>query len=236
MRKILLCFVFVIILCSCTTNNESTVKKNIYNDKGEVVEEIIEKYNSENQLTKVIIGNEITTMEYIDGDLVKQVFDDFVVEGRYNEKGQLVENKTYIDEKLLEKTEYRYDNGGNRVYAIRTNENENKTIDETFMKYDNENQLIEKITESEDNENKVFYEYNEDGKVIKSAFYIDNMLISEVDSVYQEGLLISNVTKNENKVINIVEYQYNEKGKIVKEFISYDDGNTFKIIAEYSYE
>lgn len=219
-------------------------------------------YNNENNLTQIIKadGKSINLEYEYNSALKKNVCKKVINENGDSEYFNLdYQNKTMVHTTYDGKTEiYKFDEYGNTVYfkdknenitQIETNENElvkklTKNNAYKTFEYD-DNFRVKKCYL--DNGGTVLYEYNQFGQITKitdadgftrsynfdskgnlvSEYYCNSM-VNEY-SYYQNGLLKSIDNSNEK-----IEIKYNQYGSVTEEKITFKDGTTRTVFAEYN--
>lgn len=188
-------------------NTYSRTKRYEKYENGKLAE--LREYNEDGRMTKLIS---------YDGEGNKKLYEEYVtLKVKYNGyegiSAVIKTHETYNDGKLEHRTEYEYDENGNRT-KISEYDGEGKLIEYTETKYDGERILSESrydgngklIRRTED-------EYDENGKKLKSSVYNNGGLEGYKSYHYNESGRLIKVTACDayNRIVNYYEIEYTDE-------------------------
>lgn len=188
-------------------NTYSRTKRYEKYENGKLAE--LREYNEDGRMTKLIS---------YDGEGNKKLYEEYVTlkvkhNGYEGISAVIKTHETYNDGKLEHRTEYEYDENGNRT-KISEYDGEGKLIEYTETKYDGERILSESrydgngklIRRTED-------EYDENGKKLKSSVYNNGGLEGYKSYHYNESGRLIKVTACDayNRIVNYYEIEYTDE-------------------------
>lgn len=188
-------------------NTYSRTKRYEKYENGKLAE--LREYNEDGKMTKLIS---------YDGEGNKKLYEEYVTlkvkhNGYEGISAVIKTHETYNDGKLEHRTEYEYDENGNRT-KISEYDGEGKLIEYTETKYDGERILSESrydgngklIRRTED-------EYDENGKKLKSSVYNNGGLEGYKSYHYNESGRLIKVTACDayNRIVNYYEIEYTDE-------------------------
>lgn len=188
-------------------NTYSRTKRYEKYENGKLAE--LREYNEDGRMTKLIS---------YDGEGNKKLYEEYVTlkvkhNGYEGISAVIKTHETYNDGKLEHRTEYEYDENGNRT-KISEYDVEGKLIEYTETKYDGERILSESrydgngklIRRTED-------EYDENGKKLKSSVYNNGGLEGYKSYHYNESGRLIKVTACDayNRIVNYYEIEYTDE-------------------------
>ena len=143
-------------------------------------------------------------------------YDNTKTKTQYNSKG----NKTLVllsdaNNKMLEQTEYTYDEKGNCIQETFSYYANGPQCDITIYEYDDQGNLTAKI---EDGFNVHKYEYNEKGQLtaeIAGSVKIRECEYNEKGQLTAEKSYLSDGENPENKPYHLTKYEYDKKGQLI---------------------
>ena len=148
----------------------------------------------------------------------------------YNENGDLLTEKRYINDELALKTENTYDEKGNML-SQRSYVGE-EMMTQAVYSYDEYDNLLTKYYDNGvEDWTEVYQNAYEDGKLVQVKTYISDDLI-QLDKFDADGNQILEIYYNDGEEYSRTEYTY-EKGNLVK-IVSYDDGEA-NLVETYTY-
>lgn len=203
-------------------NTYSRTKRYERYENGKLAE--LEEYNEDGRITK---------RTSYDGDGNKKLYEEYVtLKVKHNGyEGTTTDTKTreiYNDGKLEHRTEYEYDENGNR---IKTSEydGDGKLTEYTEAKYDGERILSETVY---DGSGKLaeLTEYNEDEKKLKHSIYKNGSLESYLSYHYDESGTLIKVTACDayNRIVNYYEFEYTDEIGNGKTYMYDKDGTLIR--------
>lgn len=188
-------------------NTYSRTKRYEKYENGKLAE--LREYNEDGRMTKLIS---------YDGEGNKKLYEEYVTlkvkhNGYEGISAVIKTRETYNDGKLEHRTEYEYDENGNRT-KISEYDGEGKLIEYAETKYDGERILSESrydgngklIRRTED-------EYDENGKKLKSSVYNNGGLEGYKSYHYNESGRLIKVTACDayNRIVNYYEIEYTDE-------------------------
>lgn len=186
-------------------NTYSRTKRYERYENGKLAE--LREYNEDGRMTKLIS---------YDGEGNKKLYEEYVTlkvkhNGYEGISAVIKTHETYNDGKLEHRTEYEYDENGNRT-KISEYDGEGKLIEYTEAKYDGERILSESRY---DGNGKLaeLTEYNEDGKTLKRSTYKNGGLEGYKSYHYNESGRLIKVTACDayNRIVNYYEIEYTDE-------------------------
>ena len=148
----------------------------------------------------------------------------------YNENGDLLTEKHYVNDELSSKTENTYDEKGNMLtqrYYVGE-----ELMTQAVFSYDEYDNLLTKYYDNgEEDWTEVYENAYEDGKLTQVKTYISDDLI-ELEKYDADGNQILEIYYSDGGEYSRTEYTY-EKGNLVK-IVGYDDGEE-NLVEEYTY-
>jgi len=190
------------------------------------------------------LGNTLKDIKYDDFEDVEEI-----IENIYNEKGKLIEEKIFINEKeLAERRTYEIDESGKIINEFTHYLDE--SIDTVVYEYDEDGNIIKKVLSDSEGvvESKEIFKYK-NGKEISYFFYNeDDDLTIERNSGYDdsgnllrivysnleddEKYRVENKYDNENKLTEA--FKFNRNGDLVEKYLyKHDDnGRVMEIVSE----
>lgn len=203
-----------------------------YSQSGQTQSKHTYTYDENENLISRQNGDVTTLYEYKQDRLIKATSGDFNSTYTYNPANDLIEVVKTEKGKTVGTISYEYD-ANHRLVKMITN-NLTKLVEATYT-YNQADQVIESIAFIDDLEYKTEFEYDNDGNCIKESLLIDGVLDNEIESVYENGSLVSQTQKSHSKPINVeLQYKYNEDNQVIEELTS-EDGGAFYKNKEYIY-
>lgn len=151
----------------------------------------------------------------------------------YNDKNQLVEKLYYLNGKIFEFEESKYDEKGNVISITTTNSNGGGQSFSVFYKYkyDNKHNIVEKIEDHPDSNtyNKNIFDYDDNGKLI----YNYHELGKKGEDMVVGSTWTYKYDDNGNKIED--SYFYKRKLDFIIKYI-YDERNNLILIKEMKHE
>ncbi len=205
-------------------NTYSRTKRYEKYENGKLAE--LREYNEDGRMTKLIS---------YDGEGNKKLYEEYVTlkvkhNGYEGISAVIKTRETYNDGKLEHRTEYEYDENGNRT-KISEYDGEGKLIEYAETKYDGERILSESrydgngklIRRTED-------EYDENGKKLKSSVYNNGGLEGYKSYHYNESGRLIKVTACDayNRIVNYYEIEYTDEIGNGKTYVYDKDGTLIR--------
>lgn len=184
----------------------------------------LEEYNEDGRITKQIS---------YDGEGNKKLYEEYVtLKVKHNGyEGTTTDTKTretYNDGKLEHRTEYEYDENGNRT-KISEYDGDGKLIEYTETKYDGERILSESRYDG-NGKLTALTEYNENEKKLKHSIYKNGSLESYLSYHYDESGTLIKVTACDayNRIVNYYEFEYTDEIGNGKTYMYDKDGTLIR--------
>lgn len=184
----------------------------------------LEEYNEDGGITK---------RTSYDGDGNKTMYTEYItLKVKHNGyEGTTTDTKTretYNDGKLEHRTEYEYDENGNRT-KISEYDGDGKLIEYTETKYDGERILSESRYDG-NGKLTALTEYNENEKKLKHSIYKNGSLESYLSYHYDESGTLIKVTACDayNRIVNYYEFEYTDEIGNGKTYMYDKDGTLIR--------
>lgn len=203
-------------------NTYSRKKRYEKYENGKLAE--LKEYNEDGRMTK---------RTSYDGEGNKKLYEEYVAlkvkhNGYEGISTNIKTRETYNDGKLEHRTEYEFDENGNRT-KISEYDGEGKLTEYTETKYDGERILSESRYDG-NGKLTALIEYNENGKTLKRSTYKNGSLESYLSYHYDESGTLIKVTACDayNRIVNYYEFEYTDEIGNGKTYMYDKDGTLIR--------